>query len=58
MYVQGAGAFARIELNRLDTTEFIYAQLTKEIYRELWLQQGEKVFVRPPAICGCSWEIT
>ena len=47
MDVQGAGAFARIALNRLDTTEFIYAQLPKEIYRELGLQQGEKVFVRP-----------
>jgi len=52
MYIQGAGAFARIELNRLDTTEFIYAQLPKEIYRELGLQQGEKVFVRPPQYAG------
>ena len=47
MYIQGASAFARIELNRLDTREFIYAQLPKKLYRELGLQQGEKVFVRP-----------
>ena len=47
MYIQGAGAFARIEPNRLDTREFIYAQLPKELYRELGLHQGEKVFVRP-----------
>ncbi len=52
MDVQGAGAFARIALNRLNTTEFIYAQLPKEIYRELGLQQGEKVFVRPPQYAG------
>lgn len=46
MYIQGASAFARIELNRLDTREFIYAQLPKELYRELGLHQGKKVFVR------------
>jgi hypothetical protein len=43
MDVQEARALVRIELNRLDTTEFIYAQLPKEIYREFGLQQGEKV---------------
>src|SRR5512136_1463925 len=34
-YVQGAGAVARFELERLDTLEIIEAELTKERYREL-----------------------
>jgi hypothetical protein len=47
MDVQGAGEFARIELNRLDTTEFIYAQLTKKIYRALPWTNNYGV----PALC-------
>jgi sulfate/thiosulfate transport system ATP-binding protein len=46
-HVQGAGAVARFELERLDTLEIIEAELTKERYRELDLQTGERVFIRP-----------
>jgi len=46
-YVQGAGAVARFELERLDTLEIIEAELTKERYRELDLRAGERVFIRP-----------
>ncbi|MRR56384.1 MAG: sulfate ABC transporter ATP-binding protein [Deltaproteobacteria bacterium] len=45
--IQGAGAVARFELERLDTREIIEAELTKERYRELGLRSGEKVFVKP-----------
>lgn len=45
--IQGAGAVARFELERLDTRELIEAELTRERYRELALREGEKVFVRP-----------
>jgi sulfate/thiosulfate transport system ATP-binding protein len=47
IHIQGAGAIARIELKRLDTREFIEVQLPRELYRELDLQYGETVFVRP-----------
>lgn len=57
MHIQGAGAFARIELNRLDTREFIYAQLPKELCGNLGCNK-EKKSLCGPAVCGCSWEIT
>jgi sulfate transport system ATP-binding protein len=46
-FIQGAGAVARLELERLDTLELIEAVMTRERYRELSLREGEKVFVRP-----------
>ncbi|HTP65282.1 MAG TPA: sulfate ABC transporter ATP-binding protein [Geobacteraceae bacterium] len=46
-FIQGAGAVARLELERLDTRETIDAEITRERYRELDLREGEKVFLRP-----------
>jgi sulfate/thiosulfate transport system ATP-binding protein len=46
-FIQGAGAVARLELERLDTRELIEAELTRERYRELGLREGERVFMRP-----------
>jgi sulfate transport system ATP-binding protein len=46
-FIQGAGAVARLELERLDTRELIEAELTRERYRELELREGERVFLRP-----------
>ena len=46
-FIQGAGAVARLELERLDTLELIEAVMTRDRYRELGLREGEKVFVRP-----------
>ncbi|HEY6838812.1 MAG TPA: sulfate ABC transporter ATP-binding protein [Geobacteraceae bacterium] len=46
-HIQGAGAVARLEVERLDTGEAIDAELTRERHRELALRQGEKVFIRP-----------
>jgi len=37
----------RLELERLDSGAALEAELTRERYRELALQVGEKVFVRP-----------
>ena len=46
-FIQGAGAVARLELERLDTLELIEAEMTRERYKELDLREGEKVFLRP-----------
>lgn len=46
-FIQGAGAVARLELERLDTLDLIEAEMTRERYRELNLREGEKVFLRP-----------
>jgi sulfate/thiosulfate transport system ATP-binding protein len=46
-FIQGAGAVARLELERLDTRELIEVELTRERYRELELREGERVFLRP-----------
>ncbi len=46
-FIQGAGAVARRELERLDTQEMIEAEMTRERHRELGLREGEKVFLRP-----------
>ena len=37
----------RVELERADNGELIEAELTRERYRELELQNGEPVFVKP-----------
>jgi len=41
------GPVVRLELRREDQTELIEAELTRERFRELALQTGEHVFVRP-----------
>jgi len=46
-FIQGAGAVARLELERLDTLEMIEAEMTRERYKELGLAEGETVFLRP-----------
>jgi sulfate transport system ATP-binding protein len=46
-FIQGAGAVARLELERLDTRELIDAEMTRERYRELGLKEGETVFLHP-----------
>jgi sulfate/thiosulfate transport system ATP-binding protein len=46
-HIQGAGAVARFELERLDTHEPIDAEVTRERYRQLALREGERVFIRP-----------
>jgi sulfate transport system ATP-binding protein len=46
-HIQGAGAVARLELERLDNRELIEAELTRERYRVLELKAEERVYIRP-----------
>jgi sulfate transport system ATP-binding protein len=45
LHLRAIGPLVQLELKRLDTGEFIEAELAKERYRELHLQTGDKVFV-------------
>ena len=46
-HIHPIGPVVRLELRREDQTELIEAELTRERFRELALQTGEHVFVRP-----------
>jgi sulfate transport system ATP-binding protein len=48
--VHAVGPTARLELARRDTGEPIEAELTRERFRELDLQVGEQVFVKPKEV--------
>lgn len=41
------GAIVQVELKREDAEEFLEAELSKEHYKVLSLQVGEKVYVKP-----------
>jgi sulfate adenylyltransferase subunit 2 len=45
--INGAGATARLELERIDTCETVEAEITRERYRALDLRTGETVFIKP-----------
>ncbi|NJC87109.1 MAG: sulfate ABC transporter ATP-binding protein [Desulfuromonas sp.] len=47
VHIHGAGGMPRLELERLDNHERIEAELTRDRFRELALQTGERVFIRP-----------
>lgn len=46
-YVNAVGPLVRLELNRADHSERIEAELTQERFKELNVNQGDKVFVYP-----------
>jgi len=46
-YVHAIGPLVRLELQRTDHSELIEAELTQERFRELGVNQGDKVFVYP-----------
>lgn len=46
-YVHAIGPLVRLELQRVDHSELIEAELTQERFRELGVSQGDKVFVYP-----------
>ncbi|WP_025027119.1 sulfate/molybdate ABC transporter ATP-binding protein [Caldalkalibacillus mannanilyticus] len=46
-HIRSVGPIVHLELSRTDTKEFIEAELSKEEFRALKLQAGEKVFVNP-----------
>lgn len=47
LFIRAVGAMVRLELQREDTAELVEAELPKDRYRELALQVGESVFVKP-----------
>jgi len=46
-YVHAIGPLVRLELQRTDHTELIEAELTRERFRELAIEQGAQVFIQP-----------
>jgi len=46
-HIQKLGPSVRITLAIDASSEFIEAELTRDLFRNLGLQQGESVFVRP-----------
>jgi len=46
-HIHGAGGLPRLELERLDNREHVEAELTRDHFRELALQVGDRVFIRP-----------
>lgn len=46
-YINAVGPLVKLELQRKDLTEIIEAELTQERFRNLDLQQGDKVFIYP-----------
>ena len=49
-HIHGAGGMPRLELERLDNHERVEAELTRDRFRELALQVGERVFIRPKSM--------
>jgi sulfate transport system ATP-binding protein len=46
-HIQKLGPSVRITLAMIENGEFLEAELTRDIYQNLGLQQGEQVYVRP-----------
>lgn len=46
-YINAIGPLVRIELQRQDNQSIVEAELTRERFRELGLQQGESVYIQP-----------
>ncbi len=46
-YVHAIGPVVRLELQRADHTEIIEAEVTRERFRELAIEQGSHVFIQP-----------
>ncbi|WP_153126534.1 sulfate/molybdate ABC transporter ATP-binding protein [Peribacillus tepidiphilus] len=46
-HIHVVGPIVHLELQINDTSEFLEAELTKELYRNLQLKTGEQVFVKP-----------
>jgi len=46
-YIHAAGPLVRLELKRTDSAELVEAELTRDRFKELALEQGTKVFIQP-----------
>lgn len=47
VFVRAVGPIVNIELKRLDSGEYIEAEISKEQYRKLGLKERQKIYVRP-----------
>lgn len=47
LFIRAVGPSVNIELKRVDTDEYLEAELSKELFKELELKVGEDVFVKP-----------
>ncbi len=47
IFIRAVGPIVSLELKRLDTEEYIEAEISKETYRQLALKEKQKVYVRP-----------
>ena len=47
LHLHAVGPIVRVELRRTETGEIVEAELTKARYRELMLQKGQDVYIRP-----------
>jgi sulfate transport system ATP-binding protein len=47
LFIRAVGPIVNIELKRNDTEEYFEAELSKEVFKELGIKSGDKVFVRP-----------
>lgn len=47
VHIHIVGSTVHVELKRSDRDQFLEAELTKELYRDLALQIGEEVYVKP-----------
>lgn len=50
IYTHAVGPLVYVEMKILDTKEFVEAEISKEEFRELKLQIGEEVYVRPKEV--------
>jgi sulfate transport system ATP-binding protein len=47
LFIRAVGPVVNIELKRVDTDEYLEAELSKERFKELKFKSGEEVYVRP-----------
>jgi sulfate transport system ATP-binding protein len=47
LHIRGAGPFVRLELDRPESGQTIEAELTRETFRALGIEVGQRVYVKP-----------
>lgn len=47
LFIRAVGPIVNLELKRIDSGDYIEAEISREIYRELELKEKQKVYLRP-----------
>ncbi len=47
IYIRAIGSMVSLELNRLDTHEYIEVEINKDLYKKLNLKEKQKIYIRP-----------